>query len=429
MNSKILALAITMLLAFSAVLATASVQENTEVFSSSIEYVPELEISFTDRNVVVFSDDDFSKKVEKDLSEATSKINIGSDLKEVQSGDIIIVDSSWVYTNDSKTISNDLKTIQKNNTPVIFTGNDLYPLLDTIIAPDRKTYQGDENIYCNYIHSDGISYSYCITNSDETKAIQEAYSWTDAVLSDDPRKAIWDFSWYKTDVDTSSSQKEPNPQPIKAAAGNSPHWDTILLSSKSQSFSKGSLVVNVHVQKLMDYDNGEKYFAFIYRQFGEPDLSANMRLADIYAKNKQGQPVLYDHNPPSTSGTSTVSASLGIGISGSGPSANGSIGWSYSISDVVLLNTTQIGTQTINFWHDVSEDKGVGMGYIAEPGVVMKIPSTAQLCHTGLYHEVQFCKRTDVYMHLVGGLISIHTGYKYIDFQKFGFNWMIAVGG
>jgi hypothetical protein len=146
---------------------------------------PSPEIPFTDRDVVVFADHDFFLRVKDDLSAMTSKVREGSDLKEVISGEVAVINEQWIYCNEPKKIDGDIEAAVKNKIILIFVGDDLHWYKESSVGLEYGSYVENmkENVCCIYFNK--IPYSCSITNDDEKQAIQWAYSWADEILSED----------------------------------------------------------------------------------------------------------------------------------------------------------------------------------------------------------------------------------------------------
>jgi len=397
MNKKVYSLAVVFLLSFSAVFVTASFMGGSE---SPIALSSEYEKEFTNRNVVVFSDDILFSEIENDLTDSTHNINKKSNINDIGTGDIAVISESWIYLNDQQKINRSIETAIRSGIPLIFVGNDSYLYNNFAKKLGAIGYSENESVYCIYV-KDGVNFTNSIVGYNEEKAIQLAYSWADAALSDDQYNAIWNFSWLgdKSYLET-PPESEPMPETLGALV--TPSWGLISLSSTTKNCSPhGNLVINASTYKLMDFNDGNKYYAVHYRQLGEPDYDNGYRLADIYL---EGNPVtyFYDHGPATTSGSTTVSVSMGSSIGITGPTVGATIGWSYTKPDVMITNGSQISTQKVNIWHDVDESKAVAKGYVAEPGITVKIPNTTTNFTHSLTHKVQMCKN---------GLLGTHWSF------------------
>jgi len=391
---------------------------NTE---GSATQTPEFETEFTNRNVAVFSDDVFFSDTANALFDVTHNVSKRSDLSEIGSHEIVIISESWIYSEDKQKVDKDIEAALKKEIPLIFVGKDLYLFEKSAIELGATTYTGNESAYCIYVQR-GINYIYNINNDDESQTMRLALSWANEVLSKDPFEAIWNFSWLGI-RGCSETDIRPESKIIDEVTRGDPYWSIVSLASITLDCAPhGGYASNVIISKLMNYDDGNGYYAFHYRQLGEPNLSGNYRLADIYLKDLYPETYLYDHGPNSTSGVTTVGVSMGFGINGVGPSGNAAVSWSYAIGDVVLLNTSQITTKKINFWHDVNEKKAVGQTYAAEPGIVYKVPNNATLRTVGLGHEVQFCKA--IKLQPISGIPLPEI---YDNFKIYGVHWWINV--
>ncbi|MDR0508889.1 MAG: hypothetical protein LBG63_03580 [Candidatus Methanoplasma sp.] len=190
MNKKIYSLTVVLVLAFLAVLVVAFFAGDQDDPSDSL---PEKK-GFTDRNVVVFSDDILFSEIENNLSGLTHSINKKSNISDIRAGDIAIISESWIYLNDQQKINKDINTAIVNSVPFIFIGNDSYLYNNFATKLGAIGCSEDESVHCIYV-KDGVNFTNSIVDYDEKQAIQLAYSWADSVLSDDPYNALWNFEW------------------------------------------------------------------------------------------------------------------------------------------------------------------------------------------------------------------------------------------
>lgn len=143
----------------------------------------------------------------------------------------------------------------------------------------------------------------------------------------------------------------------------------------------GRLNLIVPIKKLIcdgvsDYD---WYFYEVRTQTvpGRIAYGSNWRTSHTWAKHTVWSAGtnrwLVDYNPTTTSGQTTVGVSLSAAAGPQGPSAGYSISWSYTISDVQVLDESDFSVHRAYWRHEIAEDKNVGMyTYMSEPGFVVK---------------------------------------------------------
>jgi hypothetical protein len=158
----------------------------------------EKEVAFTDRNVAVFSDDEFFIEVKEYLSASTSNVYKKSDLSDIMPGEIAVISESWIYENDRKKIDRDIGAALKNNIPLIFVGNDLYIIKESSVELETFSYSGDEDIYC--VYKDKINFTCGFSGVDDEQAMkqamQRAYMWADVLSSaENPAEVAPYFPW------------------------------------------------------------------------------------------------------------------------------------------------------------------------------------------------------------------------------------------
>ncbi len=380
-------------------------------------------VEFSDRTVVVYGSDDFSKSLQTDLSEQTSKVTSSKNINEEITSDMILFEESWIYKNNAESVDMKIYETVKSGVPVLFIGKNSYLFEDSKIELTSYGYTGTEIGYGVFEDEFGSSHFYSVEGDDLNEAANLLYSWANEMTSGkDPYKVESTFSWM-TSFSADNSRKEFEHEPIPSKASNSgAYWGYI--GSKTSSTTCGNygyLSQTTWSYKLFDFvdPEGYTYYAFHYFQSGEPNSNKGYRVADLYLLGDF--PIntinLIGFSPGTTQGTNgtTLSVSLGGGISGAGPS--GSFGlsgsWSYSIADIILTNTSKIGNQTVNFYHDVAEDKGVGSGAIVEPSITVKTEGSYIHCDD---HRIKMCKEVKSIYWILNH--AIHTT-SYVQFQTF----------
>ena len=118
--------------------------------------------------------------------------------------------------------------------------------------------------------------------------------------------------------------------------------------------------------------------------------------ADLNVYTKLGEECrILDYAPTTSSGTSTAGVDLGVSSDGV-ISAN--ISWSYSVSDVEVIDRSNFGTNEFRINHDLNEDSNVGSNtFMAETGKIVRIDCSAgnlSGSYIGTDHyEINFCKK------------------------------------
>ncbi|MDR0523240.1 MAG: hypothetical protein LBG62_02305 [Candidatus Methanoplasma sp.] len=117
------------------------------------------------------------------------------------------------------------------------------------------------------------------------------------------------------------------------------------------------------------------YYQTHYRLQSVPESGA--RTADMYisSQHNQNNMALVDYSPTTSSGSSTVGVSVGASVATGGTGSISLTGsWQYSVSDVMVIDQSNFGTNSFSTWHNVDETKSVGSAtYVIEPGKVTKV--------------------------------------------------------
>ncbi|MDR2845963.1 MAG: hypothetical protein LBV63_01630 [Candidatus Methanoplasma sp.] len=376
---------------------------------------------FSDRNTIVFSDSFFLSDVKNDLKDYTSKISISSEFNSVNKQDIVVIDESWIYKNDTEQIDLGITDILTKQVPIIFVGENSYLSKDSAVKLGAYGNSEGDIVYAVY-GINGVGYSYSIESDNKPEALALAYAWAHEISSSDTPWVVGEtFSWMRPVPDVSSEEKAQGQlsAPLGAPASSSSGW--IYIDQLSKSLTCGSYGYFTDTVDIYKYDlPTQDLYSLHHYQHVQPTHSNGYRVADIYLLGEYTVSDLRIAAPTSTSGSngSSTSVTVGGGASASGPGVNGStsFGWSYNISDVILRNTSGPATGEVNYWHDVDESRNVGYGYTAEPGITVSVGNGSTYLHTD-YHEVQFCKEVPIYINVLG--IHVLYGYTYINFQTF----------
>ena len=340
------------------------------------EFVPE----FTDREVIVFSDEKFVSEVGCALIDSTSRVD-SSASKTPAENTIALVDESWLAdSSKGRPSTNQIKNMLYNSIPLIFVKGDSYLYKDSGIELRTGSPPSKNSVaYGLYYGPSGVVYSFeCGEGMELEEALLRIYA-----MADDAIAADLEYSKEKESIG-------------RAPAG--PYWEQALVVLRSYPCdNKGCLNVSTTYYKLKNWNEAYTYYAIKHGQSAIPGSGTSYKVADIYLNNTlpNGHEVK-DTLPVTTSGQTTSSVSFTMASEG-GLSAT--VGWSYSISDVKTINTSIHGGKKINIWHDVSEDKNVGLGYTAYSGVEIRVGNNVNngSLHIVDDYKVQFSQKYDKY--------------------------------
>ena len=306
-------------------------------------------IGFTDREVIVFSEESFMSGVECALADSTSKID-NSVSKTPSPGSIVIIDEPWLTSTSNERLSaNQIKEMIETNIPLIFVRGGSYLYEESGIELRMRMFSENNTSQGIFYGPSGITYAWGTNETDLDTVLPLAYDWAEEVA-----------------VKESERSKEAGARELLNRAG-SVYWEPFGVSTGSFSYPQGKMNVSTSYSKLMNYDDGHTWYSVHYGQQGIPKTTTQAyRLADIYLKNTLGYGhYLLDTDPQSTSRSTTT---IGVYLGSFAP-----VNWSYAASDVVIINTSNNGVNKINIWHDVNEKQNAGLGYKAEPGVLLRV--------------------------------------------------------
>jgi hypothetical protein len=115
---------------------------------------------------------------------------------------------------------------------------------------------------------------------------------------------------------------------------------------------------------------------------GKELWNSDWRTADMYTwidadyYNPNG--FLSDYAPTTTSGTTTVSVSIGVSAGEDGAQVSVFQSWSYKIPDVRVYDESDYYQELAKWRHDIAENKAVGSNtYQIEPGATLRFPQNS----------------------------------------------------
>ncbi len=141
---------------------------------------------FTDREVVVFSDDKFIRDVRGILAASTGRID-SYILRIPSEGDMVIIDYAWFNaTGETRPSDEQIHDLIADNVPVIFINSPFYVYNDPSL--DIRTYISiaDGDLAGGiYLDADGITHMFNFVGNDLEDALVSAYYWADEFLPQD----------------------------------------------------------------------------------------------------------------------------------------------------------------------------------------------------------------------------------------------------
>ena len=137
--------------------------------------------NLTNREVVVFSDDNFVKKTKSILNDSTK--NVDSFLKRTLGAEgIAVIDEPWYSSGGKNLLPNDyIKNLIDANTPVIFVNGDSYLYEKTNIKLRADVLTGGNVACCMYLTSEGTTLVQVFSGDDLDEVLVSAYDWADDV--------------------------------------------------------------------------------------------------------------------------------------------------------------------------------------------------------------------------------------------------------
>lgn len=162
-----------------------------------------------------------------------------------------------------------------------------------------------------------------------------------------------------------------------------------------QNSGYGRTAVRSVCYKLEDSNPDYDYYMAKYHASMMPDGGSFNSGLDVKSAMDDG--IMLRHGPGTTSGVTTVGVDTTYTIGTGGLSMSVGETWSYAVSDVRVLNFTDVTNNVLDVRHDVDESKDVGCTtFFAEPGKLIKLESS-KTYHSVDTYKSQFCHKTLAY--------------------------------
>ena len=310
----------------------------------------------------------YNQKSKYNLNEA---IFVESVIPHTPTKDIILIDSMWINNNKSSTESN-ISDLIKSGHPIILLGDDSSSLKAKGVG---TAFLAGGSVYGIYYDQNMDSVScYSVIDCALESSISYAYNWAvDAVENSNfekTRATALDANSMKT-YDLSS-------QPAKAG-GSLPLGQRVQSNADATCGSFGSVHIRTSYTEILSANPSKSYYLVEYSiqsvSSGGSKRTTGLRVMNDVDKYLT-EANLQDYGPTTSSGTTTVSLSGTVGAgwsAGGGPSVSGSFtwGWSYSTPDVIVIDNSNFGTDTLNIFHQIAADKNAAKNtYLAKPGAI-----------------------------------------------------------
>ena len=176
MRIKIMVAALVLSMAFVVLLVSFSSLTDTDDGRGSI---PVRE--FTDRSVIVFSDEDFISDVKDILHDSTG--DVGSFVSKTPTKmDIVVIDEFWLAGGGTLS-SKEMRDMLMSGVPLIFVNDSSYlcdgGYIELLAAASADNYM----VYGAYYDSEGCTTLFVLDSTDLEESLIKAYYWADGITS------------------------------------------------------------------------------------------------------------------------------------------------------------------------------------------------------------------------------------------------------
>lgn len=265
---------------------------------------------------------------------------------------VAVFDKAWISSAEPTLVEQSIiETLTFGAPTLVFDETDYFKSIspiDIIIESDDRPI----SLRGMYLGDDDVVHQYAVISDDTVFSENHGSAWAEAVLQ--------------------TSQME--------AADEEPTGTKLLgVSTVTKDLgNRGEFTVTAVISKAINtYDEDHNTYFIHYYQIGDPNTGNEYHLGDICLEAKIIGGELNMARPTNTSGEQQTTVNLGFdgGVSGGAPSIGfgASMSWSYAIGDVVVKNESSYSQNIADIRHDVDENKNVGGGYTAEPGIMFTI--------------------------------------------------------
>ena len=191
------------------------------------------------------------------------------------------------------------------------------------------------------------------------------------------------------------------------ASNEIPYGQTYESFHDFENVSYGWTNIRTHYYKLTEDNPNYDYYTGWYVTTIDPNDGSFGSGLDVRSEMDGGTMIKQGPNP--TEGTSTAEVSLELSRGTDGVSITRGLTWSYSISDVVVMNHSSVHQNILDIDHNIDESKNVGhCTYTVEPGKVIRLNEgesyhgedsyKSQFCHRILGHYTQYDDMEQTYV-------------------------------
>jgi len=304
--------------------------------------------------------------------QTASKVVISQTIQN-QNFSAIFVDSQWrnsLSSNERRSVDTWMISAMQNGTPIIAYGDNATFLSNLILHLNRDSgnklgvsipqFEVTINSYLYHDDKDVGHQHFVSTDLKEhpTSSAKEIIEWIKNAKKKTLEKITtstgswsptYTWSWYSYD------DWEPR--------GRFNIWCEVFKLQNDGSSTYDWFNIKAHLQTIGGYS---KY-------------DSNWRTADTYANHDvHWNPASYiqdivDYDPTTTPGVGTYTVNIGVTAGQMGAQITASQEWSYSISDVPVIDQGDVSEGLVSWWHDIAEDKNVGKyTYHAKPGYTLR---------------------------------------------------------
>ena len=137
-------------------------------------------VNFTDREVVVFSDNDFTKEVKDILKNSTGHTD-NFLTRTVGRTDIVVIDGTWLSAGVGDVPSSDqIESMIDSGIPMIFVNDDTYLYQEDLLDLHAAASDDSSMAYCIYRDA-GHTQLYVYGGTDLSDVLITAYEWADNI--------------------------------------------------------------------------------------------------------------------------------------------------------------------------------------------------------------------------------------------------------
>lgn len=303
----------------------------------------------TSDEIVILSADGSIESAETLIKQYGNGMLVEVTVDQISNSKAVLLDQSWIDRNGiAKTNQVVADQLAKG---VIVAGTDISTFTNKSSQLPLMGFSEDADIYAMYYDKGNDRFVCCSIDAGSSELSMQKFK--DWVIS-------------------SNVSVTTKPSVTPATGSDYAKWGTELLTACYKYYNGyGWQNINTSYFPLVeDNANSNYYYYTKYDVQSVPDKGSQTCGINVYSKLSDSHRIL-DYGPTTTTGSTTVGVSLGVNSEGV---VSAGVSWSYTVSDVIVRDSTNYGTNEFCIRHDLNKDSMVSSNtYTVKPGKVVQV--------------------------------------------------------